>query len=145
MKNVEWFKCSVIYDKTMETGLIKKVTEVFMVSAVCYAEAEKKFVEEMTHYVQGGYEVKDIRRMNIETVVKSQDSDAETWYKAKVAYVTIDEKTGAEKRYGASVMVQAADFKDAVKNTEKYLSGGLGVTIIVAVTETNILDILGEK
>lgn len=35
-----WFETKVRYDKTMENGAIKKVTEAYMVDALSFTEAE---------------------------------------------------------------------------------------------------------
>lgn len=35
-----WFECKVRFDKTMENGSIKKVTEAYLVDAVSFTEAE---------------------------------------------------------------------------------------------------------
>ena len=43
----EWFECKVRYDKTLESGLIKKTTETYLVDALSFTEAEKRFIEEM--------------------------------------------------------------------------------------------------
>ena len=41
------------YEKTMEDGTIKKVTEVYVVDALSFSEAEKRITEEMSSYVSG--------------------------------------------------------------------------------------------
>ena len=35
----EWFECKVRYDKTMVTGLLKKVAETYLVDALSFTEA----------------------------------------------------------------------------------------------------------
>ena len=39
----EWFECKVRYEKTLENGLVKKVTEPYLVDALSFTEAERRF------------------------------------------------------------------------------------------------------
>lgn len=143
--NNEWFECKVRYDKTMETGLLKKVTETYMVDALSFTEAERRFIEEMTPFISGEFVVTDIKRARLAELFESVDANADRWFKAKVAYITLDEKTGAEKRTAQQVLVQSTDFRDAVKNLDKCMEGTLGDWVIVSITETNIMDVFHYK
>ncbi len=143
--NNEWFECKVRYEKTMETGLLKKVTETYMVDALSFTEAERRFIEEMTPFISGEFVVTDIKRARLAELFESMDASADRWFKAKVAYITLDEKTGAEKRTAQQVLVQATDFRDAVKNLDKCMEGTLGDWVIVSITETNSIDVYHYK
>lgn len=94
--NSEWFECKVRFDKTLETGLMKKVTETYLVDALSFTEAERRFIEEMTPYISGEFTVTDIKRARLAYVFESEDAAADRWFKAKVAYITLDKKSGAE-------------------------------------------------
>ncbi|HBC37547.1 MAG TPA: phage tail protein, partial [Porphyromonadaceae bacterium] len=37
-----WFECKVRYDKTLDTGMIKTVTEPYLVDAMSFTEAEAR-------------------------------------------------------------------------------------------------------
>ncbi|MDE6685607.1 MAG: DUF4494 domain-containing protein, partial [Duncaniella sp.] len=45
-----WFETKVRYDKTMENGSVKKVTEAYMVDALSFTEAEARISEEIAHF-----------------------------------------------------------------------------------------------
>ncbi len=137
----EWFECKVAYDKTMEDGLIKKVKETYMVDALSFTEAEKRFLEEIQPYMIGEFVVTDIKRAKISEMFESNDGEDDRWFKAKVAYITLDEKTGTEKRTNQFVLVQASDLRVAVKNLDKNMKGTLGDYLIVSIAETPIMDI----
>ncbi len=143
--NSEWFECKVRFEKTMETGLLKKVTETYMVDALSFTEAERRFIEEMTPYISGEFTVTDIKRARLAEIVEAEDAAADRWYKAKVAFITLDEKTGAEKRTSQNVLVQATDFRDVLKNLDKSMKGTLGDWVIVTITETTIMDVFHYK
>lgn len=137
----EWFECKVKFDKTMEDGLIKKVTENYLVDALSFTEAEKRFIEEIEPFMSGEFIVTDIKRAKINEMFEGEDLQADKWFKCRVAFVTIDEKTEKEKRAMQTMMVKAIDFVGAVKLLEKNMSGTLGDYVIVSVTETKIMDV----
>ena len=143
--NNDWFECKVRFDKTMENGLLKKVTETYLVEALSFTEAERRFIEEMTPYISGEFTVTDIKRARLAEVFESIDAAADRWFKAKVAFITLDEKTGAEKRTTQQMLVQATDFRDAVENLDKSMKGTLGEWVIVTLAETTIMDIFHYK
>ena len=59
-----WFECKVRYEKTMENGLNKKVTEPYVVDAMSFTEAEGRIIEIISHYVSGEYTISDIKKAN---------------------------------------------------------------------------------
>ena len=142
---MEWFECKVKYDKTMENGLIKQVTEAYLVDALSFTEAERRFLEEIEPFMSGEYMVTDIKRAKIAELFESNDGLADRWFKCKVAFITLDEKTGAEKRANQMMMVQAIDLRDAIKSLDKAMEGTLGDYVIVSVTETTIMDVYRYK
>lgn len=129
------------YDKTMENGLIKKVTDAYLVDALSFAEAENRFIEEMAPYMSGEYEVTDIKKAKIAELFESNDGLADRWFKARVAFITLDEKTGAEKRLRQTIMVQAVDLRDAQKNLDEGMKGTLGEWVCESLAETKIMDV----
>ena len=137
----QWFECKIRHDKTLEDGKIKRVTEAFMVDALTFTEAERRFLEEMEPYVSGDFEVADIKKSRLSELFESNDGNDDRWYKAKVAFITIDEKTAVEKRTNQNFLVQAQNLKTAVLNLEKGMAGTMGDWELISVAETAIQDI----
>lgn len=137
----EYFECVVKFEKTMENGMVKKVSEPYIVDALSFTEAEKRFLEYIEPYMSGEYEVKAVKRANYSEIVSATDEDADKWFKAKVAFITLDEKTGIEKKSAQNMLVQAADLRDAVKRLDKHMEGTLADYEISAVAETAIMDV----
>ncbi len=137
----EWFECKVRYDKLLEDGKTKKATDTYLVDALSFTEAEKRFIDEIQPFMSTEYLVTDIKRARLAELFESDDTTDDRWFKAKVAYITIDEEKGIEKRTCQNILVQAKDFRVALKNLDKFMEGTLGDWIIVSITETNILDV----
>lgn len=137
----DWFECKVRYDKTLETGLLKKVTESYLVDALSFTEAEERFLQEIEPMMSGEYSVSDIKRAKISELFESIDTTDDKWYKAKVAYIAYDEKKGVEKRTNQITLIQAKDLRVAVQNLDKGMQGTMGDWDIISIAETPIMDI----
>lgn len=92
------YEVSIKSDKTMKDGLIKNVTEKYLVEAVSFAEAETRAAEYITDYVSGEYDICAIRRLKVSELFYSSDSAADRWYSAKLSFITVDEKKGKERK-----------------------------------------------
>lgn len=136
-----WFECRIRYEKTMENGMIKKVTEPYLVDALSFTEAEARIIEEMTPYISGEFTVSDIKRANYSELFFSDDVSADRWFKCKLTFITLDEKSGAEKKTSTNVLVQASDLRDAVKKLDEGMKGSMADYIISSMAETAIMDV----
>ena len=137
-----WFLCKISYEKTMENGTDKKVTEPYLVDALSFTEAEARIIEEMTPYISGEFSVADVGRAKFSEIFFAEDDiNASYWYKVKLGFITLDEKTGSEKKTFTNVLVQASDLRDAVKRLDEGMKGSMVDYIIVSVTETPIVDV----
>jgi hypothetical protein len=115
-KTAQWFECKIRYEKTMDDGLQKKVTEQYVVDALSFSEAEERITEEMSSYISGEFDVTDIKIATYKEIFFSDDEAADRWYKAKLQFITVDEKTDKEKRSNVNYLVQAATLPGPVKN-----------------------------
>ena len=137
----KWFECKVKYVKTMENGLEKPVTETYLVDALSFTEAEKRFLEEIRPFMSGEFEVTSIKPVKFADVFFCDLESADKWFKCKLAYITIDEKSGAEKKSSSNCLVQAGDLREAIKYLDENMKGTLGDYEISAVNETMIMDV----
>ncbi len=136
-----WFECKIAYEKVMEDGLQKKVTESYVVDAMSFTEAEKRIMEEMSSYISGEFTVKDIKIAPYKEIFFSDEEMADRWYKAKLEFITIDEKTEKEKRSAVNYLVQAGTLKGAVGNIESVMGTTMIDYVIAAVNETKLMDV----
>lgn len=134
-----WFQCNVRYEKTMENGLLQKVTEPYLVDALSFTEAEARFIKEVTPYITGEFTVSDIKRAKISEIFEDESGDR--WFKAKVQFVHHNEKTGGEKKVSCFMLIQACDLRTAVANLDKGMKGTMAAYVIYSITETAIMDI----
>lgn len=134
-----YFLVKVKYEKINERGAAKKVTEPYLVDALSWAEAEARAIENLEPYLSGEFVIHDISRANFTDIFPFEDSDR--WFKCKVAYVTIDEERGTEKRKSSYILVQANDCDSAYHNLQEAMKDTISDYEVEAVTETKIMDV----
>jgi len=125
----------------MENGMVKKVTEPYLIDALSFTEAEAKTIEEITPFMSGEFTISDISRAKYSEVVFNDDSAADKWFNARVAFVTLDEHSGAEKKTKCNILVQAADFDEAKTCIVDHMKGTMSDYIIDKIEETPIMDV----
>ena len=140
-RTAQWFETRVRYDKMMEDGQQKKVIEQYVVDALSFGVAEERITKEMSHYISGEFEVKAITPASYGEIFFSDAESDDRWYKAKLSFITIDEKTEKEKRTSVTYLVQGGTVQSAVKNVEEVMNGTAIDYVIAAVTETKIMDV----
>ena len=136
-----WFECKIRYEKTMENGMQKKVTEPYLVDALSFTEAESRIIEEMTPFISGEFEVAGVAKANYNELFPSEEESADRWFKCKLWFITLDEKSGAEKRTASNVLVQAYDLRDAIKKLDEGMKDTMADYVISSVSETAIMDV----
>ena len=137
----KWFECKVKYVKTMENGLEKPVKEAYLVDAISFTEAEKRFIEEIRPFMSGEFEISDIKRVNYSEVFFNTAESADKWFKCKLSFITLDEKSGAEKKSNSYALVQAGDLREAIKYLDEQMKGTIMDYQIATVAETLIMDV----
>lgn len=134
-----WFECKVSYEKMLENGMQKKVTEPYLVDALSFTEAETRIIEEIRPYITGEFTVTDIKRARISELFFNENGDR--YYKFKIYFITLDEKSGAEKKTAAQMLAQASTLKEAIAVLEEGMKGTLSDYIIASVAETALMDV----
>ena len=140
-----WFEAKIRYEKMMEDGCLKKVTETYVIDALSFGEAEKRILEEMTSYVSGEVEVCALKIAPYKEIFFADNNMDDKWYVAKLAFITIDEKTDKEKKTRVCYLVNAGNINAAVKNIEEQMAGTMIDYDTFNVSETQILDVFEYK
>ena len=134
----KYFECKVKYVKMQEDGKEKKVSEQYVVSACSFGEAEKRITESLSAYIQGEFDVTDIKIASFGEIIDGT-GDGDKFFKAKVSFVTLDETTGKEKKTSELYLVQSDTLESAESDVKSFLNDGN--TAISSISETVILDV----
>ena len=128
-------------EKTMEDEMRKKVKETYLFDAISFSEAEARAVEELAPFATGEFVVTDIKRAGYTELFPSDSESADKWYAVRVAFITLDERSGKEKKTKCDYLVQAADINDARISFNEAMKQTLADYEIVSIKETPIMDV----
>lgn len=134
-----WFECKASYEKMMENGLQKKVTEPYLVDALSFTESEARITEEIRPYINGEFVIADIKRARLSELFFNDNGDR--FFKAKVCFITLDEKSGTEKKTAVQMLAQASSLREALQVVNKGMEGTLADYFIASLSETSIMDV----
>ena len=134
----QYFECKIKYNKVLEDGNSKLVTEKYLVPAMSFTESEANITKEMTSYISGEFIIDDISRANYSELFLN---DCEKYYDAKLAFTTLDEKSGKEKKSIVNMLVQANDMRDAMNKLDEGMKQTMFDYESVKLQETSIVDV----
>lgn len=134
-----WFECKVRYEKMLESGIQKMVTEPYLVDAWSFTEAEARITEEIRPYMSGEFTISDIKRVKYSESFFNDQGDR--FYRLRLYFITLDEKSGTEKKTATNMLVQASNLKEAVLIVETEMEKSMVDYTIASATETAIMDV----
>lgn len=134
-----WFQVKASFDKTMENGTQRKVTEAYLIDALSWTEAETRIIEELRTYITGEFTIADISRYPLAELFFNENGDR--YFKAKIFFVALDEKSGTEKKTPANILVQACDLQEAKDVLTKGMEGTMADYYISSLSATQIMDV----
>ena len=137
----DWYETKIRYEKTMEDGMQKKITEQYVVDALSFTEAENSIIEEMSSYISGEFKITDIKHAAYHEIFFSDNMNDDKWYKTKLQFITIDEKSEKEKKTAVNYLVQASSLPMAVKQIDEVMGSTQIDYVIASVAETMIMDV----
>lgn len=140
-----YIETKVKYQKTMENGLQKTVTEPYLVDALSFTEAERRITDEIACYMSGEFSVSAVKKSNISEIFWSERAEDDKFYKAKVNFITINEKTMQEKRKASYMLVQASDIATALKRLNEMMKGTVSDYDVASIAETAIMEVYTAK
>lgn len=133
------FECGIRYEKTMDDGIRRRVTELYIVDAVSFTEAEYRINENLKPYIHD-FEVVAEKITGYTDIVR-KGADGGKWYKVKNNLVSLDEKSGKEKKMPVYLLVEAKDIDDARATLENFMKGTISDWQCESIQETKILDV----
>ena len=144
-RTATWFECKIRYEKMTEDGLPKKVSEVYVVDALSFSEAEERIIEEMSSYISGEIEIVDVKIAPYREIFFADDNLADQWFKAKLSFITIDERSNKEKRTSMMYLVNAGNISSAINNIGEVMSGTMIDYVTTSISATKIMDVFEYK
>lgn len=139
---MNWYQVKARLERVADNGTIKADSEVFLIKANSFATAESVTMEEVVQYATGGVDVVAMARKNYKEVFVSNEADADKWFKCKLSFLTIDEKSGKEKKTAHLFLVKAVSALTAHQAVDAFMDTSLSDYVIEQVEETKIIDVI---
>jgi hypothetical protein len=133
-----WFLCKIRYRKQAENGKQLTINESYLIDSVSFTDAEARMYQELSSIIKD-FTLVGVSPLRVTDVFHYED--AETWFKCKVNYISVDEKSGKEKKVQNMMLVSAANVKQAYERIEESLSTMLIPFEISDINVTNIMEI----
>ena len=137
-----WFEVAISYDKMQENGVVKKTTEKYLFDSLSFTESESRAIEELSQFISGDFTLKTTKRTKIAEIF---NMEADKFYLAKVGFITLDEKSGVEKRSITEILVGASDFDDALQTFKDGMKHTTVDYELVSLAESPILEVFPAK
>ena len=135
-----YFEVKITFDKTLENGKEKKVTECYIVNAVSFTEAEAKITAEFSPLPN--FKVKSIRQYKVAEIVNKTNLDDSRYFKCKLNFITLDEKSGAEKKTAVYMLVDAETLDKAKALLVEHMKSTMADYSIEKIEETKIMALI---
>lgn len=139
-----YIETKIRFEKMTENGTVKKVTEKYLVDALSFTEAEARIIKEQTPYISGDFTVSAVTKSNIAEIFNT-NGEFDNWYKCKLNFISIDEKTGSEKKSASYILVNAPDFDIALAYLKEGMKGTMADYEIASIVETDIMGVYPFK
>ena len=134
-----WFEVKVSGDRTDESGITRKVKEIYCVNALSFTEAEARTMERL---IDCGGEVVEEKIACYKEVLSRPDEEMEKWYKCKVVLITINENTGKPKRASVYYLVNADSTAGAESIIKDFYNSSSQDYELASIMETSVLEIV---
>lgn len=134
----KYFETKARYERMTEDGCVKPVNETILVNALSCTEAESRVIDALSSMVKGELSIKATKETKISEVVGQ--IDGEHFWLAKPAMVTLDEKSGREKRQVIQILVGAEDFDSALDSLRICMQGSMSDWVLTSLSESSIVQ-----
>lgn len=141
-KTGTWFEVGVRHPQTREDGTEKKVTDRYLVNALSFTEAEAIAVQHQSNYSTDFAITSESQTSYNELILTNKENTL--FFKAKIAFITINEKTGKEMVTKTPYLVEASTISEALHNIGEALKGTMDYRVC-SISETKIVEIIENK
>lgn len=134
-----WFECKFKYNREDQNGGFTTVTEVYLIDAVSFTDAEARVYEEIGSNFRE-FVLLTVSKYRVHELVINEEGL--TWYKCKVAITSLDEKAGKEKKLKQMILVNGNNLREAYDRVEDLFADSTSDYQILEIITTNIVEIL---
>ncbi len=158
---MKWYQVKVRFERMQEDGRQKMVSEIYLVQASSFGMAEAAIQKEITPFASGEFDIVAVARKNYSEIItdkfgiesridgearrilgqKNASMEADKWFRCKLNFITLDEKSGKEKKTAQFFLVNANTALTAHELVDNFMRGSISDYEVEQVDETKILDV----
>jgi len=133
-----WYLGQIRYQKEDEAGRLKTINEQYLADAVSHTEAEARLYKEIPSG-SSDFSVKRITPVRLADLFSYKEG--QEWFKAKLIYFSVDEKSGKEKKIVNHMLVNGKGIQQALDRINESMRNFLIPYEIESIGKTKILDV----
>lgn len=157
-----WYQVKARLDRVQENGTKKKVSELYLVQALTFGIAERVVQSELAQYSSEEIDIVAIARKNYSEIItdkfgmaskidgdarkllgqKNASTEVDKWFKCKLNFITLDERSGKEKKTAQFFLVNANTAMTAHELVDNFMQSSVSDYEVEQVDETKILDVI---
>lgn len=140
---MSYYQSTVRYDKTLENGTVRRVSEKYLCDALSIVEAVEVTTTNLQPYISGEFEITECKITDIAEVMGGKECGK--FFLAKVNFITVDERTAKEKKTASRWLIGAEDYDKAKATLTEEISRCVADIEIAGLVESPILDYYPAK
>lgn len=140
---MSYYQSTVRYDKTLENGTVKRVSEKYLCDALSIVEAVETTTANLQPYISGEFEITKVERTPIAEVMG--DKECGRFFLAKVNFIQIDERTAKEKKSQSQWLIGAEDYDMAKAEVTDEIKKSMADIEINGITESPIVGYIPAR
>lgn len=140
---MNWYQVKARLERVQDDGSQKIVSENYLVQAFSFGMAEGAIQKEIAPFASGEFDIISVARKNYSEVIESSlgNEIADKWYKCKVNLVTLNERSGKEKKTSQFFLVNANTAMAAHELVDEFMMSSVSNYEVEQVDETKILEV----
>ena len=162
---MKWYQVKARLERVQDNGSQKMVSENYLVQAFSFGMAEDAIRNEIAPFASGEFDIVAVARKNYSEIItdkfgiesridggarrilgqKNASMEADKWFKCKLNFITLDEKSGKEKKTAQFFLVNANTAMTAHELVDNFMRGSISDYEVEQVDETKILDVFKIK
>lgn len=140
-----YFESKIRREGVTEEGTPCKVNELYVVQAVSFTDCEVSITKYLSSLFGGEFEVLTESHAPFGEIIFSDVENEDKFYKFKVAFIMLDERSGKQKKQKVSYLVQGSTIDSAKKNLDEVMSQGMSDYSVESIHETAIVDVVNAE
>ncbi len=162
---MKWYQVKARFERVQDNGAQKMVSELYLVQAFSFGMAEAAIQKEIAPLASGVFDIVAVARKNYSEIItdkfgiesridggarrilgqKNASMEADKWFKCKLNFITLDEKSGKEKKTAQFFLVNANTAMTAHELVDNFMRESISDYEVEQVDETKILDVFKIK